>query len=675
MSRPAGLSAAWAGCIVPLLLAGCTPSLVVRLEGSGELKLFHALVVAGDSEQTFPLYGELPDRVPLPVTFGLALPGVADEGVRVCVTGDLEGQRVVGCGSGDVEAGEIVVAICPQFLPGSIPPRGIAPLNASYVGSVHRPGTLRPELRWGTTLVNGAAPLGYELRYFSDDVGMNDARYVLTAGNSYTPEEDLLVSTEPPVGRRYFWQVRAAFEDGSCTGWSPRRYVDVGRSPKDLNGDGIDDLVVGAPGLDIGGDMDAGAVYVFLGPITLAPTKTPDDAHPSTTADIVFPGLSPFDRFGESVAYLGDFNGDGFSDLTVGAPGAGMSAGTISILFGGEDPESMTPLEFAGLIAGAEGGTTVSSAGDFDADGYADIAIATPPGALGTSAVFLFRGNPDRDTGLLSLFGFGAPFDLYGRSIASAGDVNGDGFGDLIIGAPGTEVDDTTGPDGAAYIYLGGLGIRSSFPDVEIFAPEPDLYYGWSVSAAGDMDGDGYGDLFIGAPGQSMAGPPGNQRVDIFYGSGSLPEVWSADATILPTNVNGGFGFTVARGDANGDGCTDLAVGLPFAMNLAVAGGVGAFLALPCGRVNEVAPEEKVRNDVLGPAGMGFALGFLDWNGDGLDDLALGGPGPVGAGANSAGRLLIFPSDGATPAPGSALVPMIQGIGMNDRFGASIAGY
>ena len=650
-------------------LTACAPSLVVRIEAPADVRLLHALVLADGEERALPLYGEAPNPLPASSTFGLALPGISGDEVTVCITAEVEGNRAIGCGTAALDEGEVVVQLCAQFQPGSLPPRGIAPMNASYLGSVHRPGTLRPDFRWGATELDGNPASVYEMRYFSDDEGMNDVRYVLTSGNAFTPDEDLLVSEAAPVGRRYFWQSRAAFDDGRCTGWSPRRYVDVGRSEADINGDGWDDVVIGAPALDIDGDTDAGAVYVFLGPITIAP----GEMRSASTADIIYEGASAFDRFGESVTYLGDFNGDGYSDVAVGAPGAGQSAGTISVLFGAEFPEEVPRLDFVGMITGAEAGTEVSAAGDFDADGFADLAIGGPPGALGTSAAFVFRGNPARSTALVSFFGFGLPNDLFGQSLAAAGDINGDGFGDLIVGAPGTEVDGTPGADGAAYIYFGGLGIRSAFPDVQILAPAADLFYGWDVAGAGDMDGDGYGDIIIGGPGQSMMGPPGPQRIDIAYGSGSLGSDWTPDFTFEPAAVSGGFGFSLATGDANGDGCSDLAVGVPFAVNLADFGGAGAFLAFPCERVVEAAPEELVSEEVVGPATLGFVVSFVDWNGDGLDDMVLGAPGVGGAGPASAGKVFLFASDGATPAPGMAVAPSFLGTGMNDRFGAALA--
>jgi hypothetical protein len=291
-------------------------------------------------------------------------------------------------------------------------------------------------------------------------------------------------------------------------------------SAGDVNGDGIGDLIVGAPGAS----NFAGQSYVFFG------SKNPWSSPISLsiingTNGFILNG--PFgSNSGVSVASAGDVNGDGISDLIVGAPEAG-----IYVVFGRKGPWN-SPINLSSLN-GANGfilngnnftgtGTSVASAGDVNGDGISDLIVGAPEaGALGavnfagqSYVVFGRKGQWNSPINLFSLNGANGFIinainanDQIGTSVASAGDVNGDGIGDLILGAPSA-----ASSSGESYVVLGSKGPwNSSFSLLSlngvngfvINGINANDQIGTSVASAGDVNGDGIGDLIVGAPGAS----------------------------------------------------------------------------------------------------------------------------------------------------------------------------
>jgi hypothetical protein len=281
-----------------------------------------------------------------------------------------------------------------------------------------------------------------------------------------------------------------------------------------VDGDKYDELVMGAHGQD-GGGSTAGSVYVFNGP--LAGSASGTDV---SVADARLQGEDATDYFGYWVADAGDFDGDGVSDLVVGAnyeSSAGSYAGAAYVFAGttwsGTVDASTADLKLTGEAAGDYAGGSVDGIGDHDGDGYDDIivgAYANDDGGSTAGAAYVVEGN---QTGTLSLGSAGieryaeGASDYAGCSVAGAGDVDGDGYADVLVGAYAAE--STGAGAGSAYLLYGPLasGTASlSGADAIFRGEDAQDYSGWSVSGAGDTDGDGYDDVLIGAYGDDDGG-------------------------------------------------------------------------------------------------------------------------------------------------------------------------
>ncbi len=320
-------------------------------------------------------------------------------------------------------------------------------------------------------------------------------------------------------------------------------------SAGDVNGDGFPDLIVGANGNDTGG-IEAGRAYVYYGgPVADA------------TADLTLTGAAALDNFGFSVASAGDVNGDGFADLIVGAYGSdagGSDAGRAYVYYGGPTADATADLTLTGAAAGDFFGLTVASAGDFNGDGFADLIVGASgndAGGVLAGRAYVYYGGPAIDAVAdLTLTGAAAA-DEFGQSVASAGDVNGDGFSDVIVGAYGN---DLGGPEaGRASVYYGGPA-ADAIADLTLTGAAASDFFGYSVASAGDVNGDGFADLIVGAY-LNDAGGGNAGRAYVYYGGAAANSV--ADLTLTGAAFDE-FGHSVASaGDVNGDGFADVIVG------------------------------------------------------------------------------------------------------------------
>lgn len=305
----------------------------------------------------------------------------------------------------------------------------------------------------------------------------------------------------------------------------------------DFNGDGIVDLAIGVPGESVGDIKEAGAVFVLYG----TGSGLAADDHQIWTQDSTGVADIPerFDHFGSALA-AGDFDGDGIQDLAIGVPGENIDglndAGAVHVLYGTADGLAGTGSQFIeqdadGIVGDNERydmfGATLA-AGNLGQSSADDLAIGAPGEDIGSridaGAVTVVYGQ--NGTGLLmstsrsfhqntvnnsdDVPGVAEDFDYFASSLA-IGDINGDGIGDLAVGVPGEDIGSTKDA-GAVNVFYGtsadGLRINGSeirhqnSVGIKGTAEEMDLF-GTAV-AIGDFDGDGFGDLAIGVPGESI---------------------------------------------------------------------------------------------------------------------------------------------------------------------------
>ena len=311
-------------------------------------------------------------------------------------------------------------------------------------------------------------------------------------------------------------------------------YDSSGRSVSsagDVNGDGFDDLIIGASGADPNGQSNAGASYVVFGQAG-GFSATLNLSQLDSSNGFVINGISAGDGSQISVSSAGDVNGDGFKDLIIGAfyadPNGQRDAGVSYVVFGsaeGFDPTlNLSELDGSngfvmnGVNAGDTLGFSVSSAGDFNGDGFDDIIIgahyADPNGEIGAGSTYVVFGKAEEFDPTLDLSqldgsnGFvinGINRTNSGYSVSSAGDVNGDGFDDIIIGARPEWLGGGDGQSAVVFGQADGFGGTLNLSELDgsngFVLYEFDYYFGYSstpVSAAGDINGDGFDDIIIG---------------------------------------------------------------------------------------------------------------------------------------------------------------------------------
>jgi hypothetical protein len=347
----------------------------------------------------------------------------------------------------------------------------------------------------------------------------------------------------------------------------------------DVNGDGIDDLVVGADGVDGVSTLEVGAVHVFLGPIASGAVLHATQADHRILGDATVAG----DRFG-AVTEVGDVNADGSNELVVSAtrhdlPGR-VDAGCVYVLGLVEGSQGMSTDDAIALVEGAQQNQRLGDSitcGDLNADAGPDMVIGAmggdpllPPWMQVRGRVYAVSGGES----LNSISAASVPIVFSGEEVddqfgtrAAVGDVNGDGIADLVVTAP---INDYYGADfGRAYVFLGGENFEGGSAAIAQ-AKFTGLYSHNSIGSSlvvADADGDFIDDIVLGAPHATNINL-GDGRVYLFRGKAQLPaELVATDADAIYTaeaNLQDGLGRSVSLLDMNGDGLADLAAGTTY---------------------------------------------------------------------------------------------------------------
>lgn len=374
----------------------------------------------------------------------------------------------------------------------------------------------------------------------------------------------------------------------------------------DVNGDGMDDLIVGLLTADPGGRSNAGSAYVIYGKASRS-TVSLGSFESSASEGFVIEGINAGDMVGMAVAAAGDVNGDGFDDVIVGSSNvteAEAMTGAAYVVFGGRPgPVALANLTseqrgFAmrGIAAADQTGGAVAGAGDVNGDGLDDVIVGARLGAPGDAgAAYVVFGKRDTqpvnlgaveagEAGGFAILGAAAS-DRAGVTVASAGDTNGDGLDDVLVGAATADV---AGQIDAGKVYLiYGKATRASVraTELEEGSAAGVAIHGarggaeeWAgdqlgpVAGASDVNGDGVPDMLLGAANAASTAGPGTGRAYLLWG----PPTWmNAPLSLLELETGARHGMiitgiaagdlaaaTVAGvGDFSGDGLPDLMLG------------------------------------------------------------------------------------------------------------------
>jgi hypothetical protein len=513
-------------------------------------------------------------------------------------------------------------------------PRLIAPVSTSPVSS------RRPLLKW--VIASGTGSPTVDLCSDPACATMIGTATVDASGAQATPNADL------PVGP-VFWRVRsvAGMQTRTSATWEffvPARSATGGVNTAsgtilDINLDGLADLALGAPNVTLNSISAVGRFYVLM--------NVAGSGFSMTLPTAVDGREGGSSGWGSALGSAGDVNGDGFADLVVGvAKGGSSSPGLVYVYFGSANglllnsPEVITDPKGE---AGGAFGAAVVGLGDVNGDGYADVAVSAPSTTVNSQTfagrIFVFYGSP---MGLVIDAGKYTSIDSpdatmhagFGSALAP-GDVNGDGYADLVVSSPGV-LQSANNPIGRVYVYKGAASGLNTTAIKSFDGPVVNGNFGLAIGGT-DVNGDGYSDVIIGASNEMIGSNASAGRVYIYLSSAS-GFVTAAAPIDGPNGANARFGDTVtSAGDVNGDGYGDIAIGSPHAA-VSPNNNVG-IVDVYLGGTTGVNVTALPINGLDAPGYFGWAIApVADMTNDGFGDIVIGSI----AASSFAGRVVLW---------------------------------
>jgi Ca2+-binding RTX toxin-like protein len=354
----------------------------------------------------------------------------------------------------------------------------------------------------------------------------------------------------------------------------------------DVNDDGLDDVIVGAPDADNNSRTDSGSAYVVFGKTT----TTNVDLASLGTAGFVIDGQQGGDAAGRSVEGGGDVNDDGIDDVLVGATGFGVAKGAVWVVFGSETPSDVDLISFTSgfQISGAANqdlaGGAVANAGDVNDDGIADVlvgAVGADNLRTGSGSAYVVFGKEDTDTVELSSLGTGG-FRIDGPTASvpiahvldGGGDVDNDGNDDVVVSQAGADNNSRAG-SGSVFVVFG----KSSTTNIDLASlgtkgfridgADEQHNAGSGLAMGGDVDDDGRDDVIVGAPQADKNSRTNSGSAYVVFGKTTASNVDLASLGTKGFRIDGAAaddhaGWAVAKaGDVDGNGLNDVIVGAP----------------------------------------------------------------------------------------------------------------